>query len=321
MKVLITGAGMVGVHAARSLIDLGHQVTFFSTTPRPEYIRRTVGHDVPLIRGDVRELPAVIAAMGSVEPDVVVHTAGLIGTAAQASPYTGYEVNVHGAVHVAEAVRLCGVRRLLHASTLGVHDLSQPQGRPLDETFPVGGGDRIYGASKVACEQLLWAYSLAHRFELGLLRLAGVYGYGLFSGGSGIGRELFNFVKAARDGQVGRLGAGMPDRYEVVHAKDVANGISLAATAATLPTHIYNLGSGALVTRDDLVAAMRTVVPTFRYEPGRERREDRHPRTQPMDLSRSRADLGYQPAFALEGGLADLLADLADDRSTIEPSA
>ncbi|HEY8692866.1 MAG TPA: hypothetical protein VIR57_09010, partial [Chloroflexota bacterium] len=32
--------------------------------------------------------------------------------------------------------------------------------------------------SKVACEQVLKAYAAAYKFELGLLRFAGVYGYG-----------------------------------------------------------------------------------------------------------------------------------------------
>lgn len=304
---------MVGVHAARSLIGLGHSVTLFSATPRIDYIRRVVGRQVAFIQGDVRELPAVIAAVNTVQPEVVVHTAARIGLAAQANPFAGFQVNVGGALHVAEAVRLCGVRRLLHASTLGVHDLSQPQPSPLDERFPVGGGDRIYGATKVACEQLLWAYSLAYGFELGLLRLAGVYGYGHFTGGSGIGREIFNLVAAARDHRVGRLGAGMPDRYEIVHVKDVARGISLAVTADTLSHHVYNLGSGVLITRDDVVAAMRESVPTFRYDPNTERREDRYPRMQPMDLSQSRTDLGYEPTVRLEYGLADLLSEIGDD--------
>jgi nucleoside-diphosphate-sugar epimerase len=314
MRVLITGAGMVAAHTSRSLIELGHSVTLFSATPRHDYVRRVVGGDVPFIEGDVRELPAVAAAVKAVEPDVVIHTAARIGLAAQANPYAGFQVNVEGSVHVAEAVRLHGVRRLLHTSTLGVHDLSQPQPSPLSERFPIGGGDRIYGAAKVACEQLLWAYSLAYGFELGLLRLAGVYGFGYFTGGSGIGREILDLVKAARDDRVGRLGAGMPDRYEIVHVKDAAQGITRAAIAPTLPHHIYNVGSGVLVTREDVVAAMRRSVPTFRYDPGAAARQDRHPRMQPMDLSRSKAELGYEPTIGLESGLADLLAEVADDR-------
>ncbi|MGH2417433.1 MAG: NAD-dependent epimerase/dehydratase family protein [Candidatus Limnocylindria bacterium] len=310
MKILLTGAGMVATHASRSLVEAGHEVLLFSTTPRPDFVRRVVGVELPFVAGDVRDAAAVVAAVAAFGPDTVVHTAARIGMAAQADPYAGYEVNVGGTMNVAEAVRRSGVRRLVHASTLGVHDLSQPQTGPLAETFPVGAGERMYGATKVACEQLLLAHSRAHEYELAMLRLAGVYGYGHFSGGSGIGREIIGLVEAARDGRPGRLGIGMPDRYELVHAKDVARAIRGAVLAERLPYHAYNVGNGVLVDRDDVVAAMRHSVPDFRYEPDAERRPDTFPRLQPMDLARSRRDLGYQPAYDLAAGLKDLLAEV-----------
>lgn len=311
MRVLLTGAGMVATHAARSLVEIGGDVLLFSTTPRPEFVRRVVGADLPFVTGDVRDAAAVLRATASFAPDVVVHTAARIGTVAQADPYAGFEVNVRGTMNVAEAVRQSGVRRLVHASTLGVHDLSQPQLGPLDETFPVGAGDRMYGATKVACEQLLLAHARAHEYELGMLRLAGVYGYGHFSGGSGIGREFIGFVESVRDGRPARLGAGMPDRYEVVHAKDVAQAIRQAVLADRLPEPVYNVGTGVLVDRDDIVAAMRRTVPQFDYDPDADRRPDAFPRLQPMELARSRRDLGYAPAYDLPTGLADLLAEVS----------
>jgi len=311
MRVLLTGAGMVATHAARSLVEGGNEVLLFSATPRPDFVRRVVGMDLPLVAGDVRDAAAVLAAVTSFAPDAVVHTAARIGKVAQADPYAGFDVNVRGTMNVADAVQRSGVPRLVHASTLGVHDLSQPQLAPLDETFPVGAGDRMYGATKVACEQLLMAHSRAHGYEVGMLRLAGVYGYGHFSGGSGIGREIIGLVEAARDGRPGRLGAGMPDRYELVHAKDVAQAIRRAVLAQRLPHHVYNVGTGVLVDRDDVVAAMRHTVPEFRYDADGERRPDPFPRLQPMDLARSRRDLGYAPAYDLASGLADLLAQVS----------
>ena len=311
MRILITGAGMVATHASRSLVEAGHEVLLFSTTPRPDFVRRVVGVELPFVAGDVRDAAAVLAAVSAFGPDVVVHTAARIGMAAQADPYVGFEVNVGGTMNVAEAVRRSGVPRLVHASTLGVHDLSQPQPGPLDESFPVGAGDRMYGATKVACEQLLLAHSRAPGYELAMLRLAGIYGYGHFSGGSGIGREIIGLVEAARDGRPGRVGAGMPDRYELVYAKDVARAIRGAVAAVALPFHAYNVGSGVLVARDDLAAALRRTVPGFRFDTGAERRPDAFPRLQPMRLDRSRRDLGYEPAYDLAAGLADLLAEVS----------
>jgi nucleoside-diphosphate-sugar epimerase len=308
-RILITGAGMVGCHTARALLDAGHDVTFFDAAPRPEYIRRITGRDVPVLAGDIRDLSTVVDAVGRARPDALVHTAALIGDAAQQVPHRGFEVNVVGTANVAEAVRLAGVRRLVHASTIGVNDLSQPQPAPLPETFPIGSGGRIYGASKVACEQLLWAYSRAYSFELAILRFAGIYGLGHFAGGSGIGPEILGLVRAAIDGKPGRLGAGMPASYEIVHVKDVAQGVAKAATVATLPHHVYNIGQGVLVEPADVLAAMERAFPGFSGS-AVQPRPDLFPRLQPLDLRRSAEELGYAPAFSLEAGLLDLAADV-----------
>jgi nucleoside-diphosphate-sugar epimerase len=161
----------------------------------------------------------------------------------------------------------------------------------------------------VACEQLLWAYSRAYRFELALLRFAGIYGLGHFAGGSGIGPEILGLVRAALDGVPARLGAGMPTSYEIVHVKDVAQGVAKAATVTTLPHHIYNVGQGALVEPSDVLAAMGRAFPGFTGTTVAPR-PDPFPRRFPLDLARSRAELGYEPAFTLEAGLLDLASEL-----------
>ena len=43
MRVLITGAGLIGTHTAKELLDRGDEVTFFDFAPRPDYIRRVTG--------------------------------------------------------------------------------------------------------------------------------------------------------------------------------------------------------------------------------------------------------------------------------------
>lgn len=42
MRVLITGAGMVGCYTAHELVKRGDQVTLFDIAPRDEYIRAIV---------------------------------------------------------------------------------------------------------------------------------------------------------------------------------------------------------------------------------------------------------------------------------------
>jgi UDP-glucose 4-epimerase len=309
MRVLITGAGLIGCHAARELAQRGDTVTLFDLTPREDYVARVVGADVRLVRGDTRELPAILEAVQAAQPDCVVHTAGLIGGNAQQSPFRGFQVNIGGTINVAEAVRLSGVRRLVHASTQGVNDLSQPQTVPLTEDFPVGG-DAVYGASKVACEQVLKAYAASYQFELAMLRFAGVYGYGHYTGGSGIGQGMHALLQAALEGRPAPIGAGIPASNEMIYAKDAGRGVAAAVHAERLAHHTYNIGTGVLATSDSIVEALQRVIPGATASRGGPARPDRHARRQPFDLTRARADLGYEPQYDLEAGIRDFVAEL-----------
>lgn len=145
--------------------------------------------------------------------------------------------------------------------------------------------------------------------ELALLRFAGIYGLGTFAGGSGIGQEFAGLAAAALEGRPGTIGSGMPAAYEVVHVKDVAQGVALAASVAQLPHHVYNFGSGTLVTPADVLAALAHVVPGFSGSVAGGR-PDPHPRRQPLDLSRSKAELGYVPRRDLQAGLRDLVEEM-----------
>jgi nucleoside-diphosphate-sugar epimerase len=306
---------MIGCHTARELVRQGDEITLFDLAPREDYVQRIVESDVRLVRGDLRDLPTVIEAVQDARPDVVIHTAGLISNAASDVPYRGFQINVVGTVNVAEAVRLTGVRRLLHASTLGVHDLAQPQMAPLTEDFPVGRGLRMYGASKVACEMLLTSYALHYKFELGLLRFASVYGYGHYAGGSGIGMGMNDLVRAAMAGKPAPLGSGFPEREEFVYVKDLARGVAAAARAEQLRNRVYNLGSGTLYTPEEVGAVVQRIIPGTQVVRVAPPRPEPFPRRQPMDLSRSRAELGYEPRFDIEAGIRDFIEEIKRERA------
>ena len=121
MRVLITGAGLIGTHTARELIERRDEVTFFDFAPRPDYIRRVTGKDLSVIRGDIRDLAALVDAFQQVRPECVIHLAASVGEANINNVYAGFQVNLVATINVAEAARLTGVRRLIHASTQAVY--------------------------------------------------------------------------------------------------------------------------------------------------------------------------------------------------------
>ena len=94
MRVLITGAGLIGTHTAKELIERGDEVTFFDFAPRPDYIRHVTGRDLPVIRGDIRDLAALVDAFQQVRPECVIHLAASVGEANINNVYAGFQVNL-----------------------------------------------------------------------------------------------------------------------------------------------------------------------------------------------------------------------------------
>jgi UDP-glucose 4-epimerase len=300
MRVLITGAGLIGCHTARELLERGDDVTFLDVAPRPDYIRHVAGRELPLIRGDIRDLPCLIDAMRNVDPECVIHLAALVGEVNIPNLYTGFQVNLAGTVNVVEAVRFTGARRLIHASTQALY-LGEDPKELLYEDSPLDDRGRIYNASKLACEHVLKTYAAKHKFELVLLRFAGVYGFRSVAGGPGVAVQ--EAVWAAMAGR--KVELNLYESVDLIYVKDLAHGIALAAHTSPLAHQVYNLGSGALTTVDDVETALRKLFPEINLNRGK-----LTPARPRMDVTLARNELGFNPEYKLEAGLRDYIAEL-----------
>lgn len=300
MRVLITGAGLIGTHTARELLERGDEVTFFEIAPRPEYIRHVTGQDVPVLRADIRDVPVLIEAFHHVRPECVIHLAASVGEANINNIYAGFQVNLVATINVAEAARLTGVRKLVHASTQALYLGDDPE-QLLYEESPLDGRGRVYTASKLACEHVLKTYAAKHAFELVLLRFAGTYGYYSVAGGPGVAVQAA--VWNAMAGKSVEL--NVYESVDFIYVKDLANGIALAVHTAALPHQVYNLGSGMMTTVEDVEGALKNIFPGV--EMSRGKLTPARPR---MDITRARSELGFNPEYKLEAGLHDYIAEL-----------
>lgn len=300
MRILITGAGLIGTHTAKELSDRGDEVVLFDVAPKLDYVRRVVGRDLTAMRGDIRDVPVLVDAFHKVKPDCVIHLAASVGEANIDNVYAGFQVNLVGAINVAEAARLAGVRRIVHASTQALYRGEDPN-ELLHEDSPLDSRGRVYNASKLGCEHVLRTYAARHGIELALLRFAGVYGYHSVAGGPGVAVQ--QAVWAAMAGKSVEL--HVYESVDFVYVKDLANGIALAVHAEPLKHQVYNLGSGLLTTVGDIEAAMRTLFPGVKVTRGK-----LTPARPRMDITRARTELGYNPEYKLEAGLRDYVAEL-----------
>lgn len=308
MTILVTGAGLVGTSFAREAIARGEKIVFFDPEPRQDFIDFKLGAGkAALVRGDVRDLPALIDAAKRHGVDAIVHTAGLIGGRVQQSLSQAFDINLGGTRNVAECMRLLGLRRLVHISTFGVYDTRRPVSGPIDESFPRGAG-RGYGNLKAAKELMLEAYADLHRFELIMLRPANVYGAGHFWSGSSGGAKMQALLEAGLAGRKARIPSAETMANEYVYARDMGRAIDLAATVPMPAQTIFNIGNGYVSPFEDVVAAVRRHCPGLDYEiePGPGPKS----KAAPLSLEAARTHLGWAPAYDLEAGFGDYLNEL-----------
>ena len=311
MTTLITGSGLVGTSFAQFAVQRDVRLVFYDVQPHGEYLQRKLpGADVEFVQGDILDLPALLDAMTEHRVDTVVHTAGLVGTKVAEAPYTGIQINVMGTINVLEAVRLAGVRRLVHISSLSVYDQRRDCPAPLREDFPRGEG-RLYDNTKVAKELMVEAYQRLYGFEVIVLRLAKLYGLGHFQGGSAGGRLIQTLLQCGLRGEVARVPRPLTTDFEYVYAKDVGRAVDIAATIPPPEEATFNIGTGEVLTFEELTAAIRKVLPELEVEilpgppPG-------VPMKQPIDCSKARDLLGWEPRYTMDEAFRDYVADLED---------
>jgi UDP-glucose 4-epimerase len=321
LTTLVTGAGLIGTEFARYALARGEAVVFVDPEPRADFLRMKLAPgSYELARHDVRDLPALVEVAKAHRVDTLVHTAGLIGPRVQQSLNLAFDVNLGGTRNVAETMRLAGIRRLVHISSLAVYDRRRETpadaARGIGEDFPRGGA-RGYGNFKGAKELILEAYAAAHGFELIMLRPANVFGLGHYWSGSSGGQKMHNLIEAAFEGRQARIPLSETLAHEYVYGRDVGRAVDLAATIALPAETIFNIGNGYASTFEEVLAAVRALFPALRYEI--EAGSTPSAKPAPLDISRAKQRLGWEPRFSLASAFADYRAELSRARGSETP--
>jgi CDP-glucose 4,6-dehydratase len=158
-RVLVTGvSGFKGAWLAEWLLRLGADVHGFSLPPPTDpslFDQLGLASRIRFIEGDVRDLPALDAALRVVEPELVFHLAAQsLVRFSYDEPVATMASNVMGTVHLLEALRR---RKRACAVVVVTSDkcYAPGDGTAHDESDALGGDDP-YSASK-ACTELVAA--------------------------------------------------------------------------------------------------------------------------------------------------------------------
>jgi nucleoside-diphosphate-sugar epimerase len=315
MNILITGAGLIGSNAARHAVAGGHQVVLFDLSPNRDYIDNIVGPGkAAIVAADMRDLPALLSALEKFNVDTVVHTAGLIGSRVQENSYTGATNNILGTINILEAARLRKVKRVVYVSTFGVYDRSQIKGATIRETDPIGGHN-LYATTKICSEHLVHAYAGMYNLDTIIIRPGGVFGRGFYVGGSTVGKVMLDLARNIIKGEPFTIDAKTYGPNEYVYGKDVGLTLLLACQAQSPRQRIYNAGTGVVHGPEELAAVVSELTPGVEVRVNGTSGTDKT-RNIPMDISVSKAELGYAPKFMLKEALRDYMDELwAEERS------
>ncbi|MFZ2455035.1 MAG: NAD-dependent epimerase/dehydratase family protein [Candidatus Altiarchaeia archaeon] len=235
-KVLISGgAGFVGSHIADRLVKQGNEVIVYDNLSSGNKMFLTDSiDDITFIKGDLLDKKKLAGALKGV--DYVFHMAANADIKDNLlAPEKCLEQNTIATGNILEAMRANEVKGIAFASTGSVYGESLIHPTPEDAPFPTQTS--MYGASKLACEGLLQAYSVGYGFNVHIFRFVSLMGERYTHG------CVFDFYKklSKNPKELPILGNGK-QRKSYLYIKDCIEAMFKAIGSTKQDLNIYNLG-------------------------------------------------------------------------------
>jgi UDP-glucose 4-epimerase len=320
MTVLVTGGlGAIGSEVIHRLVAEGDRPVAVDNRPDTELIEDVLP-DVTVEVADIRDWASLARIIGDHGVTEVIHLAVLLPDHAQRDPKLATEVNVGATVAIMELARAFGLRRVVMASSKGVYrpivgEYTHPTYVPVDEEYPIGPSS-VYDVTKYAAEQLGLNYAKSQDVDFVALRFAATYGPGRLTrhGSFALSSAI---VENAYFGRPTVIEKGGEQQDDFVYTKDVAQALVKAVRVDRdrLLHRIFNIGTGQPSTLSSAADILKRAIPGAQIEVG--------PGTDYgtgvglyciFDISRARAELGYEPEFDQEQGILDYLRLLESKR-------
>ena len=353
-QVLITGgAGFIGSHLADELLAKGYRVRAFDALipqvhgedcKRPRYL----AEEVELLPGDVRRDTKRLkqALRGT---DYVVHFAAAVGVGQSMYQICNYtDVNCQGTAALLEMLAQRPVGKLVVASSMSVYgegryrsrhgEIVEPAERPrrqLDarqwemlapdgsELTPIPTPENkqpsapsVYALAKYYQERLCLTVGPAYGIPTVALRFFNVFvpRQALSNPYTGV---LAIFASRILNGQRPLVNEDGRQQRDFVYVKDVVRACRQALELPEADNHVFNVGSGRPYAISALASDLAALLGRPDLQPqltGKYRVGDI--RNCYADIGKARALLGFEPAYDLRSGLAEMLPWLDGQTAT-----
>lgn len=256
--VVTGGAGLIGSKLVSALHNRGMKAKVLDdfSTKRLE----TAIAGIELVKGDV-ENPNTCKK--EICADIVFHLAGYAKVKEGfTNPGDVFKKNIMGALNVLEAMRVNDFKSIAFTSSATVYgDLISE--RPNEDFSPLVPSS-IYGASKLACENLICGYCKTYGFRAYIFRLSNIVSY---NSSHGVIRDfVLNLRKNPKEMKI--LGNGMQQR-SFVYVDDCVLGMLCALDKATGQISTFNISNKDQITiREvaEIVSSELGLKPVFSFE-------------------------------------------------------
>lgn len=302
MHYLVTGcAGFVGSQWLDFALSQGHKVTGIDNFTTGFHQHLSSAHrskQFKLIEGSLLNKELLFSVMEGV--DKVFHFAANADIRyGLKTPEKDLQQNTIATFNVLEAMRQHQIKTIIFSSTGAIYGDAKQIPTPEDAPFPIQTS--LYGASKLAAEGLIQAYSHGYEIQAYIFRFVSLLGARYSHG------HVFDFCKQLlTDGsKLEVLGNGL-QRKSYLHIADCLAAIDLAIQNKSNLLNIFNLGHpDTCVVNDSInwISQVLGVQPSLRYSGGQRGWIGDSPLIH-LDCSRI-AKLGFKPKYTIEYSIKD----------------
>ena len=320
-RTLVTGgAGFIGSHVVDRLLDQGHKVVLIDnfSTGTTRFIEHNLSNPaLSVVELDLLTGTDDLIAL-SMDCQSIVHLAANADVRfGWEHPGRDMEQNLIVTQNVCESARIAKIDRLLFSSTGSVYGDTATVPTPEDCPFPIQTS--LYGASKVAAESFIAAYTEAGHFRASVFRFVSVLGPRYWHG------HVVDFIRKLRENpnKLEILGDGN-QKKSYMAVSDCVDAL-VSRIDATPTFEVLNLGVDAYCTvRESAgwICSRMNLDPEFVFSGGDRGWIGDNPFIW-LDVSRVQA-LGWSPKVSLREGVEQTVDYLLEndwvlDRPTGRP--
>ena len=299
VAVVTGGAGFIGSHMVDLLVERGYAVRVIdnlvggrrenlahhsgnSSVVLEERDIRSYAPDDPLFRG--ARYIFHFAGIGDIVPSIE-------------QPIEYMSANVQGTVHMLECARHAGAAKFVYAASSSCYGLAKV---PTSESHPVAP-QYPYALSKYFGEQAAFHWHQIYGLPANSIRIFNAYGTRSRTSGA-YGAVFGVFLRQKLAGKAFTVVGDGSQRRDFLYVTDVARGF-LVAAETPLAGCVWNVGAGNPQSVNRLVELLDGDKVHIPKRPG-------EPDCTWADVSRIKADLGWDPQVSFEEGVAKVVANI-----------